>query len=192
MIYQTMYERRWAQNSPIAKAIPLPREIDESLEFATNTQTEVLLKFWSRQLQKVEQIVHEEKQTQEQWGPSTPNDLKGNLPSLRTVALLDIMTKFGLGGERWMRQFIFGSPIVGELEQTGAFPREASERPPHPINEIWTGNAACYKLRARASGALNATTLRADSPDQVKKGWLADPMELDTAGKWQNTRTKTS
>ena len=100
----------------LAKPVPLPDEIRESLEFIKGAETADISEFWTNQLMMVRKIVDDAKLTQQQWEDLIPNKEHRRPPSLRTVALLHLMKNFDLGGDRWIQQFVFGFPIIGDLE----------------------------------------------------------------------------
>ena len=166
----------------LAKPVPLPDEIKDSVEFIRNARTEDVLDFWTNQLATVREVVQEAESTQKQWDDQMPNKGQRRPPTLKTVALLHLMKNFGLGGDRWLQQFVFGFPIIGEMDQTGVYPRDDSKRPPPPLEGIWKDNQKRFMTRARASGFLNAQLLWDEAMSQVKKGWLADPLPVDPNG----------
>ena len=80
------------------------------------------------------------------------------------------MINFDIVGDRVGQQFICGFPIIGEMEQTGVFPRDESAGSPPDIESIWGRNEARLATRARASGALNARTMWGRIHDPCQKG----------------------
>ena len=166
----------------LSKPVPLPAEIRESLEFIRGAETNDVADFWTKQLMMVRKVVDDAKTIQQQWEDQIPNKEDRRPPSLRTVALLHLMKNFDLGGDRWIRQFVFGFPIIGELEQTGVYPRDDSKKGPDPIDGIWKDNLKRFQTRARASGVLNAQLLWNEAMTQVDKGWLAAPLPVDPKG----------
>ena len=166
----------------LAKPIPLPAEIKASLSFIQDVDANEVTDFWLEQLAVVRGIVRDAAPIQKQWEDAIPSAGTAKPPTLRTVALLHLMKTFGLGGDRWIRQFIFGFPIVGEIEQTGVFPRDDAKHPPPDLNGIWEGNMTRFTTRARASGVLNAQFLWDEAMTQVEKGWLAQPLPIDPLG----------
>ena len=71
-----------------------------------------VLEFWTTQRAKVREIVKDAERAHRQWGDMIPGDQNKYIPPLRTVALLRLLRNFGLGGDRWIRQFVLGFPIV--------------------------------------------------------------------------------
>ena len=150
--------------------------------FIRSVSKEEAVEFWTSQLARVREIVKMAELTQAQWEELIPGGPDKYIPSLRTVALLHLMRNFDLGGDHWVRQFVFGFPIVGEVEQTGVFPRDTKLTPPPVLTNIWTGNSARFQTRARASGHLRAQFLWDEAIDQVSKGWLSKPVPIDPFG----------
>ena len=97
----------------LAKPAPLPVEIQESISFIKKVGGETAMAFWNDQLQKVKQIVVHARETQLTWEAAFPLTGNAKPPSLRTVALLHLMKCFDLGGDRWIKQFIFWLPHCG-------------------------------------------------------------------------------
>ena len=170
----------------LGKDVPLPQEIKESLEFLTTNDEVTTQRFWKEQLEMVRQIVSGASDLQKSWENDSPKSWGNYKVSIRTVALIDLLRKYDLGGERWARQFIYGFPIIGNIEQTGVYPREPKVTHPPDINQIWEHNMTRFQLRARASGALNADFLWKEAMTQVEKGWLGPPLPIDQDG---NVRT---
>ena len=78
--------------------------------------------------------------------------------------------------------FIYGFPIIGEIEQAVGCPREDKLKPPPHIEGIWAVDSSRFQLRARASGALHAQTLWGASVKQVGKNRLGHPPPIDQTG----------
>ena len=159
----------------LSKEVPLPSEVGQSLKMIVGANPIQIKQFWHDQILRVERIAQQAEHTQKQWDLLTPKELRNSRSPIKTVAILDLMNQYGLGGKRWMSQFTFGFPIRGDIEQTGVFPRDKSVLGAPPIGPIWNENEARFRLRARASGALNAASLWEEATDQVRKGWLGPP-----------------
>ena len=166
----------------LAKPAPLPGEIKDPIQLIQHATKDEALDFWIDQLGKFKRVVSDAATTHTQW--ATHFDRVGDTapPSLRTVVLLHLMKAFDLGGDRRVKQFILGFPIVGECEQPGVFPRNHSKPPPKEIDLIWKQNSERSQLRARASGALNAQHLWDEALGQVTNGWLHPPAPLGALG----------
>ena len=177
----TTHARRWASNSLSPRRPRYPRKWP-TLEFTQNATTATLTEFWTVQLAKVREIVADAAAIRTQWEGASPRAATRKPPSVRTVALLRLMKGFGLGGDRWARQFVSGVPIIGEIEQTGVILRDTAKKPPPPIQAVWKRNSGRFQTRCRSSGALNARLLWDEALGKVQKGWLGDPIPIDMAG----------
>ena len=82
----------------LAKPVPLPGEIRESLEFAQWADNHVVSQFSTDQLAKVRKIADDAKTTQQQWEGRIPNKGQRRPPPFRTASLIRIMVNFGIGG----------------------------------------------------------------------------------------------
>ena len=92
------------------------------------------------------------------------------------------LNKFAIGDKRWVRQYIFGFPIIAEIEQARVFRRDASAAHAPDIAGMWAGNAVRCALSPRDPGALNAQTLWPEACEKETKGWLGIPLPIDRAG----------
>ena len=170
------------QDFLLARSIPLPDEVNESLSFIANTKPSHLRTFWNHQLKRVAHWVDLTNGIQRIWDCSTSPSIRSATGKLKSVAISALLDNFDLGGSAWMSQFTFGFPLVGDLSQEGVYPRDPSLAPAPPLDGIWTSSKQRFLTRSRASGFLNAETLWNEAMDQVKKGWLAEPLPISPDG----------
>ena len=170
------------QDFLLARSIPLPDEVNESLVFISNTKPRHLRAFWDLQLKRVNHWVRLTDGIQQIWDATTSPSIKSATGKLKSVAISALLDNFDLGGSAWMSQFTFGFPLVGDLSQEGVFPRDPSLSPAPPIDGIWTSSKQRFLTRSKASGFLNADTLWKEALEQVQKGWLADPLPISPDG----------
>ena len=81
-----------------------------------------------------------------------------------------------------MTQFAYGFPLVGNLSQTGVYPRDMDVLPAPPVGRISAKSSDRFSSRAKHSGYLHSMELWGESPKQVESGWLGAPLPIDTSG----------
>ena len=111
-----------------------------------------------------------------------PEPIKPATGNLKTAKLAHLADSLGMGGGKWIRQFTYGFPIVGNLSRFGVYPRGDTPTPAPSIKGIWGNASKRFVERASHSVWANAPTLWAEAFEQVKKGWLGAPLPIDTLG----------
>ena len=114
--------------------------------------------------------------------PATPQAIKGAQSRSQAVAFHQLLHNFGLGGDNWIRQFIFGFPTTGFLSQAGISPASPKAKPPLPTAAIWRSSLKRFRGRSRSSGLRGADALWSEAISQVKEGWLGPPAEFPANG----------
>ena len=111
-----------------------------------------------------------------------PPPIRSSAGSIKTVALFPLMDSLGLGGGRWIRQFIYGFDVVGSFSQSSVFPRNI--RPCAPLDPEIFGcdRPTRFPTRARAPGYPHGRHLWDEAMAQVECGWLAAPLPFDVDG----------
>ena len=94
-----------------------------------------------------------------------------------------ILKHLGMGGERWLWQFIFGFPVFGTLSQAGCYPVD-DPLPPHALSErtILKGAERRFKVRARNARSAFDGHLWSEALEQCDKGWLDNPRPISRQG----------
>ena len=175
-------QREIKEDFYLAKDIPLPTELSESLRFINNSDPRAIRHWWNLQGERVESLVDELQETQLVWDARTPDCIAAATGKLKTVSLLALSLNFNLGGRDWAEQFTYGFPLVGDLSQDGVYPRDTSLKPsPDPVH-IWERSQERLSLRAKTSGAIHANELWNEAMGQIKLGWLDNPLRIDHAG----------
>ena len=166
----------------LAKDIPLPDEIEASLNIITNNRRSTLSKHWDRQLEAIQTLTSECEGIQRIWDVMTPESIKPATGKLKTVALAHLADSLGLGGGKWIRQFTYGFPIVGNLSQCGVYPRDDSLLPAPSTTGLWDNAQKRFLERSAHAGFANAEALWAEACEQVRMGWLGAPIPIDLSG----------
>ena len=109
----------------------------------------------------------------------TPPKIASAEGKIEIVAVMSISTQFSLGGERWLRQFLFGIDMAGQISQRFRYPvsRRANDSSSVPVPEITTA-ARQRSSDSTENGEENPHVLRAEDSEQVGKGRLSPPFQL--------------
>ena len=167
---------------PLTVDMPLPEEITESLTFLMYTEHSKIIEFWNDQILRLSELVKDSQPAQEKWNLSIPTEIKGAQKKFKAVAFHQLLDHFSLGGDRWISQFTFGFPTTGVFSQEGVFPNSEKSKGPAPISTIWKTCKKRFRERARASGFKNSKVLWDEALEQVKEGWLSQPVEFSDEG----------
>ena len=119
---------------------------------------------------------------QEHWDSFIPPEIRPASRSIKTVALSFLMDSIGIGGSRWIRQFIYGFDVTGSISQRFVVPRNLKIHPPLDPEIFGCDRAARFSTRARASCIPHAGHLWAKAMGQVACDWLAPPLPFDADG----------
>ena len=175
--------RAMAEPFHLADEIPLPSEVKASLDFIKNTAPDKIRRFWKAQLRRLRLLTRAAAPAQAVWDALIPDFIRPAAGKLKTVTISHLLHQFGLGGQSWIKQFIYGFDIVGTFSQEGLFPVDPRVKPPLPTESIWEDCAGRFRTRAAASGFKYAEELWSEALDQCSKGWLAPPVPLDADGR---------
>ena len=95
---------------------------------------------------------------------------------------MSLMYLRDMGVSIWMRQFLVGFPLTGNLSQQRNFPptHKILDRKPLPADKLTNSNCKRFHGRARRSGFKNQTHLWTEAMEQHGKGWLTAPFPLAT------------
>ena len=74
--------------------------------------------------------------------------------SVRAVVLSTLLDSLGIGGSRWIRQFIYGFDLVGSFSQASASPRDCKESP--PLGPWIFGGDRAFRFLARVGLGISA------------------------------------
>ena len=121
-----------AQDFFLAKAAPLPAELDESIEFISTTPACKLHSFWDAQLKRMADYVALTSGARRIFGDATPPEIKSATGTMRSVATSALLGNYDMGGASWMGRFAYGVPLAGDLSHEGVSPRGAAHEPGSP------------------------------------------------------------
>ena len=170
------------QDFPLSSPIPLPPEVIASLDWISTTDPKAVMAFWREQLSSLTRLVTAAAPIQASWASSVPTELLGAQPRFCSVAFHQLLHHFGLGGDRWISQFIFGFPTVGSFSQEGVFPLSEKHPAPAPVATLWRSSVKRFMERSRASGFRFSQELWDEAMEQVSSGWLSEPLPFTEEG----------
>ena len=101
----------------------------------------------------------------------------------KTVKIAQLLNRYNMVGQNWIRQFVFGFPMIGTLSQNGVFPKggELDTDPTQP-QQIWEKSKDRFLERPARSGFKDAQRLWGESQVMVGAGWLGDPIPIPSSG----------
>ena len=162
----------------LAQKTPLPESLERSIQFLGKSNLAAVRQFWTKQIQRLKSIAAKHKCLSDQWLEARPQVLKP-LKGVNTLLLAFLMDRYGLKGQKWVKQLIFGFPIVGSLSQKGVYPIDEKE---HKVlltpNELTSSAFARFRERATAANPPRFEELWSEALEQVQKGWLTKPIHI--------------
>ena len=105
----------------------------------------------------------------------TPDSVKPATGNLKTVTLAHLAEPLGLGGGKWIIQFTYGFPRIGNLSHRGVYPRDDSLAPAPSAAGIWDNAPSRVAERANRAGNANATTLWNEAFEPSVNGAAGSP-----------------
>ena len=108
----------------------------------------------------------------------TPAPIQAASAGIKSVAILHMMSQFGLGGSRWAKQFIYGFGVMGTSPHAGLYSPDGKTATPESPDRFFPDASSRFATRAKASGWLHADTLWTEATEKVEKGWMGPPRKL--------------
>ena len=114
-----------ALNPPffLSQQTPLPESLRTAVGFATSAPEERIKEFWKKQLNRISTQRASCRALSLKWLNARPAALK-NQKSVNALLLRALMKNFGIKGQKWANQLIFGFPIIGVLSQKDVYPTD--------------------------------------------------------------------
>ena len=107
----------------LADETPLPGEVKASLSLIKNTEPGKILQFWRAQLRRLRKLAAAAAPTQAARGALIPDSIRPAAGRIKIVTISRLLRQLNMGGQSWIKQFIYGFDIVGTFSQEGIFPR---------------------------------------------------------------------
>ena len=85
------------QDFLLARSIPLPDDVNESLSFIANTKPSHLRTFWNHQLKRVARWVDQTNGIQRIWDCATSPPIRSAAGKLKSVAISALLGNFDMG-----------------------------------------------------------------------------------------------
>ena len=107
---------------PLGMDLPIPQEVQESMNWLGNTDPSEILSFWAEQINRLMMLVRQCSSTQEQRWTLCPPEIRGDQNDFCSAAFRQLMKQYSLGGDKWIAQFIFGIPTTWNFSHEGVPP----------------------------------------------------------------------
>ena len=169
--------------SPFAEVSPIPSDIRRSINFLSSNSPETIRSFWKRQMGHLKSLISERQDRSNAWYASAPPELHKFHRRFPLGVWAAIMHFCGLGGSRWLAQFVYGFPITGKLSQKFAFPATTEKLSPTLSTADVLLSAPSRFARRSAHVSPAAQGLWDEALQQVEAGWLDPPRRLSNSGK---------
>ena len=94
-----------------------------------------------------------------EWDRMAPKPLRGSSAGIKSVALIRLMSQFGLDGSRWAKQFIYGFDVMGTFSHDGLFTPGGKAAKPASSTHPFPDAESRFDKRAKAPGWAHDETL---------------------------------
>ena len=117
---------------------------------------------------------------EQEWRKITPDAIRPAAGRLNLAAFYSPMINANLQGSDWIRQFVFGFPLVGGLIRRLTYPlgiKVETYSTLHP-GELFASSRARFDERAQKDGGGNAHSIFGEDSDHQSNGWITQPFPL--------------
>ena len=173
---------------PLACEAPLPADFREALSWINTTSLPNIKAFWESQMSQLRGLALNPHCSSESWYKMRPTFFK-SAPSSLNIALLAQLANFtGMGGARWLENYIKGFPITGTICQSGVFPLTLKPDNPDPLDIQTLLEDSIGRFKSRSSRRPpHSQILWKEALAQVESGWLEQPRPLDSSGRFEDS-----
>ena len=107
--------------------------------------------FRGKQLARLQALALASAQAGQAWNSRIPPEISPAAGKLKITAFASLMKQANLGGEEWLKQFVYGFPLVGSLSQQHAYPfyKRAIKASLLAQNQLLTDSGARFSERAK-------------------------------------------
>ena len=106
----------------LADHIPIPEDPSGDVHYIRDTPNLSIPKTIHAHLKAVKDLVSAVRPTQLIWGAASPPALQPTSGRIAPVALVHLLSQYGMGGSRWARQFVLGFDAIGGFSQKSLSP----------------------------------------------------------------------
>ena len=132
---------------PLDEKAHLPQDVFKAIDFVAQNDADILKDFWGNQISRLEEIEYRCRKATEKWRESLSADQIKVQGEINLPLLAIMLEKLGMGGQKWVRQFQNGFPIVGNLEESGVYPVQTCPDPDISPDRLF--DSAKWRLKAR-------------------------------------------
>ena len=108
---------------------PLPPEILDSVSFLLPHSGDEIRRIRRAQLRRLKALVRAAEPMHAERYSQTPTDSTSSTGDVNIAALTHLMDQWGLGGQLWLMQFVFGFDIAGAFSQSDLYPIPKKKSP---------------------------------------------------------------
>ena len=186
--YASHLEGALAAPFPLACETPLPADFREALSWINSTSLKQIKEFWESQISQLRGLTLNPHCSSESWYNMRPDFFRA-APSSLNIALLAQLANFtGMGGSRWLGNYIKGFPITGTICQSGVFPLTLKPDNPHPLDAQTLLEDSIGRFKARSNRRPpHSQILWKEALAQVESGWLEKPRSLNSSGRFEDS-----
>ena len=178
--------RAMAEPFHLAGEIPLPGEAKASISFIKNTHAGEILEFLKAQLRRLRKLAAAAAPAQAAWVALIPLSIRPAAGRIKIVTTPHLLHQLDLGGQSWIKQFIYGFDIVGTFSQEGLFqwiqglnlpsrripsgataPRDFGRGHRHPVTNTRMSYGTRHWINATRGGFHPRTFGRGRTPDRI-------------------------
>ena len=167
---------------------PLPADFEAASDWIINTPLLEVHNFWSSHLVSLRSLALNPHCSSDHWYNLRP-DFFRLAPSSLNIALVAQLSEFcGLGGSRWLSNYIRGFLIAGTICQSGVSPLTLKPDNHNPLNQssLLEDSAGRFKTRANRRPP-HSQILRTDALARTSAGWLDRPRLLGKSGRFADS-----
>ena len=136
----------------LSDSAPTPQpEVISAADCIARTPDSDISSDWKAEIRRLEELVHPCEPMQAEWDRMTPTPLRGASAGTKSVALILLMSQFGLGGSRWMKQFIYGFGAMGAFSHDVLFTHGGEMEQPASPARPFSDAASRFDKRANSS-----------------------------------------
>ena len=168
---------------PLHDPAPLPRDLELALRFNKDNDLETVRAFRAKQMNHLRTIAEECRSETQRLYSATPPFILPATGKVHIALLAHLLDYTGMGGSKWILQFVVGFPLIGCLYQTRTFPTD-DDAPFTFVDPDTLFASSPHRFKARAPRAVSrhAEQLWAEALKQVDEGWLTPPEPLGDNG----------
>ena len=122
--------------SPMVEKAHLPQDVMTAMRFISKNESNTIKASWESKIEQLEKKAFRCAKVAEEWEKSLPDEQKAAQGKIKLPLLAHMLNELGMGGQKWVKQFTEGFPVMGELSEPGVYPEQQCDGPelkPHQL-----------------------------------------------------------